>query len=151
MKFDEDETNPLLVRDGQGEGNGNRMYTVSDHLPQVELASHEDGANYFTESSKHILIDDNHCKDSLVSSDNEMNISVEANNKTSAGIRILGVVLVIMAGMSFTGGNVIQKFVAPEVTFWQLLFIRALVQVTLTGATCLIMHHKYGSGIPFVL
>ena len=57
--------------------------------------------------------------------------------------RILGVILVIMAGMCFTGSNVIQKYVIPEVTFWQLLFIRALVQTLLTSLTCIFMHFKF--------
>ena len=59
--------------------------------------------------------------------------------------RILGVILVIMAGMSFTGSNVIQKYVIPEVTFWQLLFTRALVQTLLTSLTCIFMHVKFRS------
>ena len=61
--------------------------------------------------------------------------------------RAIGVILVIMAGMSFTGSNIIQKFVIPEVTFWQLLFTRALVQTVLAGLTCLIMHFKLRSGM----
>ena len=61
--------------------------------------------------------------------------------------RVIGVILVIMAGMSFTGSNIIQKFVIPEVTFWQLLFTRALVQTVLAGLTCLIMHFKLRSGM----
>ena len=65
--------------------------------------------------------------------------------------RILGVILVIMAGMSFTGSNIIQKFVIPEVTFWQLLFTRALVQTVLTGVTCLIMHYKFRPGMILLL
>ena len=61
--------------------------------------------------------------------------------------RVIGVILVIMAGMSFTGSNIIQKFVIPEVTFWQLLFTRALVQTVLASLTCLIMHFKFRSGM----
>ena len=97
----------------------------------------------------------------LLSVDNGNNITVNSKSDTmnkkltkqtnpdTAAVKnsILGVILVIMAGMSFTGSNIIQKFVIPEVTFWQLLFTRAFVQTLLTGCTCLIMHFKFRSGI----
>ena len=94
-------------------------------------------------------------KQPLLSENNRNNVGVddtntklpdETNPETIAfKHRVLGVVLVILAGMSFTGSNVIQKFVIPEVTNWQLLFTRALVQTVLTGLTFLFMHFKFKS------
>ena len=76
--------------------------------------------------------------------DTNTKLSDETNPETIAfKHRVLGVVLVILAGMSFTGSNIIQKFVIPEVTNWQLLFTRAVVQTLLTGLTCIFMHFKF--------
>ena len=90
--------------------------------------------------------------------ENEMNPTPDRkqpdqNNSDTVAFRnrVIGVILVIMAGMSFTGSNIIQKFVIPEVTFWQLLFTRALVQTVLTGLTCLIMHYKFRPGMILLL
>ena len=66
--------------------------------------------------------------------------------KTATFYRVLGVAMVIIAGMCFTGSNSIQKFVLPEVTFWQLLATRASIQIVIIGATCCIMHFKSRSG-----
>ena len=60
--------------------------------------------------------------------------------------QLLGVVLVILARMSFTGSNIIQKFVIPEVTFWQILAIRAIIQTTIMAFSCLVWHFKYKPG-----
>eukprot|EP00095_Tigriopus_kingsejongensis_P001150 maker-scaffold628_size122696-snap-gene-0.30 protein:Tk01150 transcript:maker-scaffold628_size122696-snap-gene-0.30-mRNA-1 annotation:"transmembrane protein 20" len=44
-----------------------------------------------------------------------------------------GIVLVVLAGLSFTLANVIQKIVAPELSFWHLLFYRATFQIVVMG------------------
>ena len=61
-------------------------------------------------------------------------------------MQLLGILTVIMAGMCFTRSNIIQKFVIPELTFWQLLANRALIQTIVIGTTCLIMHYRYRPG-----
>ena len=66
--------------------------------------------------------------------------------KNATFLQVLGVAMVIIAGMCFTGSNSIQKFVLPEVTFWQLLATRASIQIVIIGATCCIMHFKSRSG-----
>ena len=42
-----------------------------------------------------------------------------------------GIILVITAGCSFTGANVIQKIICPSLKFWNLMLIRSLAQVFL--------------------
>ena len=150
MERDEGETKPLLVKQRRQETSITRMYTMSDNSEEATPILPENGTSHVIENSQHISNEDDPCKESKTTSyDNESN-SQDEDGKSSNRNRILGVVLVIMAGMSFTGGNVIQKFVVPEVTFWQLLFTRALVQTTITGAACLIMHHKFGSGMAYL-
>ena len=78
-------------------------------------------------------------------------IDTEINKGIEEGVQgpkfqLLGVVLVILARMSFTGSNIIQKFVIPEVTFWQVLAIRAVIQTTVMGFSCLVLHFKYRTG-----
>ena len=82
---------------------------------------------------------------SLGSIDNEMNKEINQGAPTPK-MQILGVILVILAGMSFTGSNVIQKFVIPEVTFWQLLATRATIQTLVLGFSCAVLHFKYRPG-----
>ena len=76
------------------------------------------------------------------STDNELNKGIE-EGVPAPKFQLLGVVLVILARMSFTGSNVIQKFVIPEVTFWQILAFRAIIQTLVMGFACLILHFKY--------
>ena len=42
-----------------------------------------------------------------------------------------GIILVITAGCSFTGANVIQKIICPSLKFWNLMLIRSLTQVSM--------------------
>ena len=79
------------------------------------------------------------------STDNEINKEIDEGVPTPK-FQLLGVVLVILARMSFTGSNVIQKFVIPEVTFWQILAIRAIIQTIVVGFSCLVFHFKYRPG-----
>ena len=45
---------------------------------------------------------------------------------------VFGIFLVIFAGCTYTGANVIQKIVCKEqLNFWSLLLIRALIQMTI--------------------
>ena len=45
---------------------------------------------------------------------------------------VFGILLVIFAGCTYTGANVIQKIVCKEqLNFWSLLLIRALIQMTI--------------------
>jgi len=59
--------------------------------------------------------------------------------------RVVGVVLVMCAGFSFTSSNVMQKFTVRHVTFWQLLSNRAVIQATVMGGCCCTAHffHLY--------
>ena len=150
MERDEGETKPLLVQQGRQETSITRMYTMSEYSEETTLILPDNGTSLLIENSQHISNEDDLFKDSKTTSNGKESDSHDKDAQSNNRNRILGVVLVIMAGMSFTGGNVIQKFVVPEVTFWQLLFTRALVQTTITGAACLIMHHKFGSGMAFV-
>ena len=150
MELDEEETNPLLGKQWRQETSITRMYNTSDYSEEATLILPDNGTNHVTDNSQPVSNEDDQFKDSKTTLHNKVNNTVDENAKSINRNRILGVVLVIMAGMSFTGGNVIQKFVVPEVTFWQLLFTRALVQTTLTGSACLIMHHKFGSGMLFI-
>ena len=50
---------------------------------------------------------------------------------------ILGYSLVILAGLVFTGANVVQKIVAPDLEFWHLMLLRALAQITVMLAASL--------------
>ena len=77
--------------------------------------------------------------------DNELDKRIDEESATPK-FQLLGVVLVILARMSFTGSNVIQKFVIPEVTFWQILAFRAIIQTLVMGFACLILHFKYRPG-----
>ena len=43
----------------------------------------------------------------------------------------LGILLVILAGCSFTAANVIQKIICPSLSFWSLMLIRSLIQMTI--------------------
>ena len=79
------------------------------------------------------------------STDIELKKRIEEGAPTPK-FQLLGVVLVILARMSFTGSNIIQKFVIPEVTFWQVLAIRAVIQTTVMGFSCLVLHFKYRPG-----
>ena len=79
------------------------------------------------------------------STDNDLNKGTE-EGAPAPKFQLLGVVLVILARMSFTGSNVIQKFVIPEVTFWQILAIRAIIQTLVMGFSCLVLHFKYRPG-----
>ncbi len=45
-----------------------------------------------------------------------------------------GYLLIIVAGLLFTLGNVIQKMLAPSLNFWHLLLLRAVAQALPTGA-----------------
>lgn len=42
---------------------------------------------------------------------------------------VFGILLVIFAGCSFTGANVIQKLICPQLNFWSLFLIRSLTQM----------------------
>ena len=79
------------------------------------------------------------------STDNDLNKGIE-EGVPAPKFQLLGVVLVILARMSFTGSNVIQKFVIPEVTFWQVLAIRATIQTIVMGFSWLVLHFKYRPG-----
>ena len=79
------------------------------------------------------------------STDNEINKEIDEGVPTPK-FQLLGVVLVILARMSFTGSNIVQKFVIPEVTFWQILAIRAVIQTTIMAVSCLVWHFKYRPG-----
>ena len=59
--------------------------------------------------------------------------------------RIIGVVLVMCAGFSFTSSNVLQKFSVRHLTFWQLLANRAILQFIGMGTFCFAMHIKNAS------
>ena len=54
-----------------------------------------------------------------------------------------GIALVMIAGFAFTGSNILQKFEVPELTFWQMLMNRAIVQTSLMIVVCIMMHNKY--------
>ena len=54
--------------------------------------------------------------------------------------KTFGIVMVMCAGFSFTSSNVMQKFSVKELTFWQLLANRAVLQFFGLGAVCLIKH-----------
>ena len=113
MEPDDGETSPLLH--GSQE---TRMYTMPDYSEEATIIM---PANDTRLCNRDISNEDDQYKDSNTTSDDNISDSaVDENTKSNNNRnRILGVVLVIMAGMSFTGGNAIQKFVVPEVTFWQ--------------------------------
>ena len=77
--------------------------------------------------------------------DNEIKKGIE-EGVPGPKFQLLGVVLVILARMSFTGSNIVQKFVIPEVTFWQILAIRAVIQTTIMAFSCLVWHFQYRPG-----
>ena len=79
------------------------------------------------------------------STDNEVNKEID-EGVPAPKFQLLGVVLVILARMSFTGSNIVQKFVIPGVTFWQILAIRAVIQTTIMALSCLVWHFKYRPG-----
>ena len=79
------------------------------------------------------------------STDNELDKELD-EGAPAPKFQLLGVVLVILARMSFTGSNIIQKFVIPGVTFWQILAIRAIIQTTIMAFSCLVWHFKYRPG-----
>merc|ERR1719259_237327 len=54
--------------------------------------------------------------------------------------KTLGIVLVMCAGFSFTSSNVMQKFSVKELTFWQLLGNRAIIQFIGLGVVCVVSH-----------
>jgi len=59
--------------------------------------------------------------------------------------KTIGVVMVMCAGFSFTSSNVMQKFSVKEVTFWQLLAVRAVIQFVGLGALCVYKHLRHGA------
>ena len=54
--------------------------------------------------------------------------------KKSTKEACFGVALVVIAGLSFTLANVIQKLIDPQLNFWHLLFFRAVAQTVVMAA-----------------
>ena len=138
MNFNHEETTSLLPRPNFQDST---TIGVQVHPNYTEEIIDDHTLTYPNSSSK-----DNEKVDkrrySLGSIDNEMNKEINQGAPTPK-MQILGVILVILAGMSFTGSNVIQKFVIPEVTFWQLLATRATIQTLVLGFSCAVLHFKY--------
>ena len=141
MKGDEEETKPLLVRAGSQE-------IIPQYKGCTVPVSRGEEANQSLRIKQSLLTPLNN---SEVESSNVNPVAIlheqilvnPDEEKSNSRMKVLGVVLVIMAGMSFTGSNIIQKFVVPQLTFWQLLATRAFIQTLVVGATCLIMHLRY--------
>ena len=141
MNFNDEETKSLLPRPNFQDSTA---IGVQAHPNYTEEIIDDHTLTYRNRSSK-----DNEKTDkrrySLGSIDNEMNKEINQGAPTPK-MQVLGVILVILAGMSFTGSNVIQKFVIPEVTFWQLLATRATIQTLVLGFSCAVLHFKYRPG-----
>ena len=147
-----EEKKPLLAGDEFRENGiiGKHIYIMSHYSDEAMLLLYYDDVDLpmkiiisiFSEQNvSNIDSQDGHTS----APQDRINITADGT-KSNSVTRALGVVLVITAGMCFTGSNIIQKFVVPEVTFWQLLVTRAIIQTVLLGTTCLIMHYKFRSG-----
>ena len=141
MNFNHEETKSLLPRSNFQDSTA---IGVQAHPNYTEEIIDDHTLTYRNRSSKYNEKTDKR-RYSLGSIDNEMNKEINQGAPTPE-MQVLGVILVILAGMSFTGSNVIQKFVIPEVTFWQLLATRATIQTLVLGFSCAVLHFKYRPG-----
>lgn len=58
-------------------------------------------------------------------------LKIEKQEKLPCWKSFVGILMVIFAGFAFTASNVLQKFIVPTLTFWQLLLHRAIAQTIL--------------------
>lgn len=59
---------------------------------------------------------------------------------------VLGYLMVVLAGLLFTLANVLQKIVVPEISFWQLMFYRGIIQIVIMTSEILFKRRPVLSG-----